>query len=73
MPTLAWPLTAGAYSLLANLDPGNWYSFAAWYLAAPYPVVWYLVTASYCNCARAYCVVLEVDSHLELASTSAMV
>ena len=57
MPTLAWPLTAGAYSLLANLDPGYWYSF----------------TASYCPCALAYCVVLEVDSHPALACTSPII
>ena len=30
----------------ANMDPGNWYSFADWYLALLYPVVWYLVAAS---------------------------
>ena len=56
MPTLAWPLAARAYRLLANLDPGYWYSF----------------TASYCHCALAYCVVLEVDSPPALACTSAV-
>ena len=52
MPTLA----ARAYRLLANLDPGYWFSF----------------TASYWHCALAYCVVLEVDSHPVLACTSAV-
>ena len=56
MPTLAWPLAARAYRWLAHLDPGYWYLF----------------TASYCPCALAYCVVLEVDSHPVLACTSAV-
>ena len=37
VPTLAWPLAARAYRLLANLDPEYWYPF----------------TASHCHCALA--------------------